>query len=159
MPKDTMHWKADRMKRPKPLESLILTIRDHRVMIDADLADLYGVETRTLNQAVKRNADRFPKDFMFRLIAEEQFPRSSANRGTRHLRERVSEKNSDSFNNRWESFCYTTICGQQLAPLLPWTISCSSRQVLKYSSECCIPNPSGSLLTNVRQRLQLTLAR
>jgi hypothetical protein len=34
MPKDTMHWKADRMKRPKPLESLILTIRDHRVMID-----------------------------------------------------------------------------------------------------------------------------
>ena len=41
-------------------------------MIDADLADLYGVETRTLNQAVKRNADRFPKDFMFRLTAEEK---------------------------------------------------------------------------------------
>jgi hypothetical protein len=60
------------MKRPKPLESLILTIRGHRVMIDADLADLYGVETRTLNQAVKRNADRFPKDFMFRLTAEEK---------------------------------------------------------------------------------------
>lgn len=55
------------MKRPKPLESLILTIRGHRVMIDADLADLYGVETRTLNQAVKRNTERFPKDFMFRL--------------------------------------------------------------------------------------------
>jgi hypothetical protein len=72
MPKDTMRWKADRMKRPKPLESLILTIRGHRVMIDADLADLYGVETRTLNQAVKRNADRFPKDFMFRLTAEEK---------------------------------------------------------------------------------------
>jgi hypothetical protein len=41
-------------------------------MIDADLADLYGVETRTLNQAVKRNADRFPKDFIFRLHAGEK---------------------------------------------------------------------------------------
>ena len=60
------------MKRSKPIESLILTIRGHRVMIDADLADLYGVETRTLNQAVKRNADRFPKNFMFRLSAGEK---------------------------------------------------------------------------------------
>jgi hypothetical protein len=60
------------MKRAKPLESFILTIRGHKVMIDADLAGLYGVETRTLNQAVKRNADRFPKDFMFRLDAGEK---------------------------------------------------------------------------------------
>lgn len=60
------------MKRPKPLESLILTIRGHKVMIDADLAELYGIETRTLNQAVKRNTDRFPKDFMFRLTTEEK---------------------------------------------------------------------------------------
>lgn len=60
------------MKRLKPLESLILTIRSHKVMIDADLAGLYGVETRTLNQAVKRNVDRFPKDFMFRLTAGEK---------------------------------------------------------------------------------------
>ncbi len=41
-------------------------------MIDTDLADLYGVETRSLNQAVKRNANRFPKDFMFRLTANEK---------------------------------------------------------------------------------------
>ncbi len=60
------------MKRSKPIESLILTIRGHRVMIDADLAGLYGVETRALNQAVKRNADRFPKDFQFRLTAGEK---------------------------------------------------------------------------------------
>jgi len=39
-------------------------------MIDRDLADLYGVKTRALNQAVKRNADRFPKDFMFQLTLE-----------------------------------------------------------------------------------------
>lgn len=60
------------MKRSKPIESLILTIRGQRVMVDADLAGLYGVETRTLNQAVKRNADRFPKDFMFRLTSGEK---------------------------------------------------------------------------------------
>lgn len=60
------------MKPSKPLKSLILTIRGHKVMIDADLAELYGVETRTLNQAVKRNADRFPIDFMFRLTTGEK---------------------------------------------------------------------------------------
>lgn len=60
------------MKHPKPIESLIQTVRGQRVMIDADLAGVYGVETRTLNQAVKRNADRFPKDFLFRLNAGEK---------------------------------------------------------------------------------------
>lgn len=72
MPQGTMRGKADPMKHSKPLESLILTMRGHKVMIDADLAGLYGVETRTLNQAVKRNANRFPKDFMFRLNADEK---------------------------------------------------------------------------------------
>ena len=60
------------MKRVKPLEHLILTIRGHKVLIDADLATIYGVETRSLNQAVKRNAERFPEDFMFRLSAAEK---------------------------------------------------------------------------------------
>jgi hypothetical protein len=50
----------------------IFTIRGHRVMLDADLAELYGVMTRALNQAVKRNKGRFPKDFAFRLTAEEK---------------------------------------------------------------------------------------
>jgi hypothetical protein len=50
----------------------ILTIRGQRVMIDADLAELYGVSTRALNQAVKRNAARFPADFMFRLTHAEK---------------------------------------------------------------------------------------
>ena len=49
----------------------IYTIRGHKVMIDRDLAALYGVETRALNQAVRRNAERFPKDFMFALTREE----------------------------------------------------------------------------------------
>ena len=49
------------------IKSKILTFRGIQVMLDRDLAELYGVETRTLNQAVKRNAARFPQDFMFQL--------------------------------------------------------------------------------------------
>ena len=53
------------------IENLILTIRGKQVMLDRDLARLYGVETRVLNQAVKRNIKRFPDDFMFRLTKVE----------------------------------------------------------------------------------------
>lgn len=60
------------MKRLKPIEALILTIRGSKVLIDADLATIYGVETRALNQAVKRNSERFPKDFIFQLNAKEK---------------------------------------------------------------------------------------
>jgi len=49
----------------------IYIIRDVKVMLDADLAELYGVETKVLNQAVKRNIKRFPEDFMFQLSIEE----------------------------------------------------------------------------------------
>jgi hypothetical protein len=49
----------------------IYVIRDERVMLDNDLAKLYGVETRRLNEQVKRNMDRFPLDFMFQLTREE----------------------------------------------------------------------------------------
>lgn len=55
----------------------IYEVRGMRVMLDRDLAELYGVETRVLNQAVKRNADRFPADFMFQLTAEERDSMSS----------------------------------------------------------------------------------
>ncbi len=53
------------------IERAILLIRGHKVMLDSDLASLYGVETRALNQAVRRNADRFPGDFIFQLSDEE----------------------------------------------------------------------------------------
>jgi hypothetical protein len=49
----------------------IYIIREKKVMIDRDLAELYGVDTRVLNQAVKRNLRRFPDDFMFQLTDEE----------------------------------------------------------------------------------------
>lgn len=53
------------------IESHILLIRGHKVMLDSDLAALYRVEAKALNQAVKRNSARFPEDFMFQLTAEE----------------------------------------------------------------------------------------
>ena len=49
----------------------IYLIRGQKVMLDRDLAELYGVETKVLNQAVKRNSERFPKDFMFQLMQDE----------------------------------------------------------------------------------------
>lgn len=56
---------------PVRIESLIRIIRDQQVMLDSDLAVLYGVETKVLNQSVKRNIQRFPEDFMFQLTKEE----------------------------------------------------------------------------------------
>ena len=54
------------------IASKILFLRDEKVLLDRDLAELYGVSTKALNQAVKRNARRFPPDFMFRLIKKEK---------------------------------------------------------------------------------------
>ena len=54
-----------------PLEPLILTIRNQRVILDADLAKLYGVPTKRFNEAFKRNQQRFPDDFAFQLTAVE----------------------------------------------------------------------------------------
>ena len=54
-----------------PVQNLIYEIRGKKVMLDFDLAKLYQVETKALNQAVKRNIKRFPPDFMFQLMPEE----------------------------------------------------------------------------------------
>ncbi len=53
------------------IENAILFIRGHKVMLDADLASLYGVSAKRLNEAVRRNRDRFPDDFIFQLTREE----------------------------------------------------------------------------------------
>jgi phage regulator Rha-like protein len=71
------------------IERRIYFIRTHKVMLDSDLAELYGVTTKRLNEQVKRNIDRFPTDFMFRLNQEEsdrlrsQFATSKHGRGGR----------------------------------------------------------------------------
>lgn len=56
---------------PQRIERRILLIRGQKVMLDADLAELYDVETKMLNRAVRRNIERFPEDFMFQLTAQE----------------------------------------------------------------------------------------
>jgi hypothetical protein len=61
----------DQIIPPQRIEKSIFLIRGHKVMLDADLAELYQVSTKVLNQAVKRNKDRFPADFMFQLTDEE----------------------------------------------------------------------------------------
>ena len=80
---------AKRVLPLQPVESLIHVIRGQKVMVDGDLAELYGVETGHLNRAVKRNPSRFPKDLMFQLTREEadslrcQFGSSKKGRGGR----------------------------------------------------------------------------
>src|SRR4051812_2235675 len=59
------------MPTPEELAQLVFHVRGEKIMFDADLAALYGVEARALNQAVKRNQKRFPSDFMFQLTREE----------------------------------------------------------------------------------------
>ena len=59
------------MEQLQIIQSKIYEIRGQKVMLDFDLAEMYQVETRVLNQAVKRNIERFPKDFMFQLTLEE----------------------------------------------------------------------------------------
>src|SRR6266536_2247163 len=66
-------------------------VRGEKVLLDFDLATLYGVPTKTLNQAVKRNATRFPEDFMFQLSAEE----------TRFLRSQFVTAKSQAADNQW----------------------------------------------------------
>src|SRR5580704_16565104 len=76
----------------KPVEPRILILRGVRVILDSELAELYGAQVKRLNEQVKRNADRFPQDFMFQLSAREQenlrsqfATSSSSHGGRRHL--------------------------------------------------------------------------
>lgn len=85
------------MKKRAPIvptdsvESRILTLRGQKVILDSDLAAIYGVETKALNRAAKRNAKRFPSDFVFQLTSEEaeslrcQFGTSNEGRGGRRF--------------------------------------------------------------------------
>ena len=59
------------MEQIQVIQSKIYEIRGQKVMLDRDLAEMYEVQTKALNQAVKRNIDRFPEDFMFQLTNEE----------------------------------------------------------------------------------------
>jgi len=90
----------NRSSAPIPLERIqraILLIRGERVLLDADLALLYGVSTGNLNKAVKRNLDRFPPDFMFQLSSEE----------AENLRFQTGISNSDYGGRRYLPYAFT----------------------------------------------------
>ena len=79
------------------LVSKIYFIRGQKVMIDRDLAELYGIETKVLKQAVKRNLKRFPSDFMFELTAHE----------FENWRSQIVTSNSDKMGLRYKPYCFT----------------------------------------------------
>jgi hypothetical protein len=106
------------------IEERIFTVRGQRVMLDADLAAVYGVLTRNLNKAVKRNRDRFPDDFVFLLTRQEvanlkfQFGTSSLEHGGRRkptwvFTEHGAIMAANVLNSK------RAACGQTVRPSLP----------------------------------------
>ena len=86
------------------IESLIRVIRGQQVMLDSDLAMLYGVETKRLNEQVKRNLNRFPEDFMFQLTKEE----------ANHSRSQIVILNNDELSSRSQIATLNTQRGQNI---------------------------------------------
>ena len=83
------------------IENKILLVRGEKVMLDSDLAELYGVETRVLNQAVKRNIERFPDDFMFQLTEyEADYLESEGGIGDSLRSQNVTLKHKNSQNSQ-----------------------------------------------------------
>ncbi len=81
----------------RPVESRILFLRGHKVILDSDLAELYRVTVKRLNQQVKRNAERFPDDFMFRLMPTEN----------KVLRSQIATSNNGRGGRRYLPFVFT----------------------------------------------------
>jgi len=69
--KQNVEQQATAVVQPRPIERCILTVRNIQVIMDSDLAELYGVSTGRLNEAVKRNIERFPEHFRFQLTKGE----------------------------------------------------------------------------------------
>lgn len=90
------------------IRSKIYFIRGQKVMIDRDLAEFYGVETKVLKQAVKRNIERFPEDFMFEMTKEE----------FENWRSQFVTSKSEMMGLRYAPFCFTNIGVTQLSTVL-----------------------------------------
>lgn len=103
------------------IESKIYNIRGERVMLDSDLAEIYQVETKILNRAVKRNLDRFPEDFMFQLTDEE----------TKSLRFQIGTSNEGRGGRRYSPYAFTEHGAVMLASVLnsPTAIEASIKVV------------------------------
>ncbi|MBQ9523460.1 MAG: ORF6N domain-containing protein [Paludibacteraceae bacterium] len=104
------------------IESLILTIRGKQVMLDRDLARLYGVETFRLNEQVKRNIERFPEDFMFQLTKEE-FENWKSQIVTSIPNENMSSQNARTSNADMLSQIAMTSAKRRPASALPYAFT------------------------------------
>ena len=89
--------KAKAIVPAERIESRILLIRGHKVIFDSDLAELFGVTTKRLNEQVKRNKERFPSDFMFQLTARE----------VRTLRSQIATSNRGRGGRRYQPYAFT----------------------------------------------------
>ena len=99
------------MKQAKSIDSLIFTIRGQKVLLDADLAQLYGVTTKRFNEAFKRNRQRFPDDFAFQLTASE----------FANLRSQIATSSSQDIdfkenNVNWSQFATSSHGGRRTRP-------------------------------------------
>ena len=93
---------------PEKIQTLIYEIRGFQVMLDSDLAKLYQIETKNLNKAAQRNAERFPEDFRFQLTDEE----------TKFLRFQIGTSNSGAGGRRYNHWAYTEQGVSMLATVL-----------------------------------------
>lgn len=98
-----------------PLEPLIVRVRGQRVILDADLARLYGVTTKRFNEAFKRNRSRFPEDFAFRLTAVEQ-----ANLRSQFATSRLQDIDFIDKNDNWSQIVTGSHGGKRY---LPWVFT------------------------------------
>jgi len=103
--------KKSALATPQQIEEAVILLRGEKVLLDADLAAFYGVTTKALNQAVKRNQSRFPSDFMFRLTAaeSEQLNRSQTVTGSpKSLRSQiVTSKTETRGGRRYSPLAFT----------------------------------------------------
>ena|ERR1035437_1227406 len=92
---------------PPDIDPLITTVRGQKVILDADLARIYEVPTKALNQAVKRNRGRFPSDFLFKLTLEEAEEPNRSQPVTGSLRSQVVTSNSGRGGRRYAPYAFT----------------------------------------------------
>jgi ORF6N domain len=130
MPKSSNKLTTDQLGR------LIYEIRSERVMLDSDLASIYGVETKGLNRAVKRNRDRFPKDFVFQLTEKEwknlryQIGTASSSREHQSLRYQIGTSSSGHGGRRNRPYVFTEHGAIMAANVL------NSRRAVQMNTTC-----------------------
>jgi phage regulator Rha-like protein len=94
------------MDELKNIKSMIFEVRGYQIMLDTDLAEIYQVETKRLNEAVKRNTDRFPPEFMFQLTKDE-YENLISQFSTSSLRSQIATSKNGKGGRRYLPFAFT----------------------------------------------------